>query len=239
MSIRKIARLDIKRPYLIKGYHMEGLKKLGAPETFAGEYSRNGIDEVFYVDHVASLYGMKPDLHLIHKVCGAIKVPLIVAGGIDSLECAHEVFTAGADVVAINTHAIHRPALIREISNEYGSQSTTVHIDAKLQKNGWWECYTHGGREHTGREVKDWMLEAISHGAGQIILSSVDKDGLMSGLDFELIEILHSSCSVPFVVSSGIGERKHLNALGNMAVDGIAVGAALHYKKINIIELSR
>lgn len=229
LSLRIVARLDVKPPDVIKGVFMEGLKKIGAPDELAARYERAGADEIFYVDHVASLYNLPPDRQCIQQVARKIEIPLIVAGGIQSLATARSIFNAGADVVALNTFAIRDPQLIRQIANEYGAQSVAVHVDCKHQGQGYWECYTQGGREHTGVHIENWVQTAQELGAGQIILSSVDADGALEGPDWDSLQQVIQKCRVPIVVSSGIATRGQVEQLQAMNVNGVAIGAAFHY----------
>jgi imidazole glycerol-phosphate synthase subunit HisF len=228
MPFRLIARLDVKAPHLIKSVMLEGLRKLGDPHEFASRYAQAGIDELLYVDAVASLYGRNQLADLIQVTTRDVFVPVVVAGGIRSLDDFSAILDAGADMGAINTAAIARPDLIGEIANRYGCQALTVSIEAKRTPTGW-ECYTHGGRQRTGRDAVAWATEAVDRGAGQILVTSVDREGTRQGMDIPLITAL-SGLSVPLVASGGCGTPQHVRQAREAGADAVAVAHCLHYR---------
>ena len=180
-KVRLIARLDIKGPNLIKGVHLEGLRVLGDPQEYASKYYAQGADELIYIDIVASLYGRSKLPEIVSRTVENIFIPLTVGGGIRNIDDVKELLRAGADKVAINTAAVQRPELISEISRRFGSQCMVLSIEAKKQSDGLWEVYTDSGREKTGIDVVDWAEEGVSKGAGEILLTSIDAEGLGEG----------------------------------------------------------
>ena len=189
-NIRVIPRLDIKGPNLVKGVHLEGLRVLGEPHQFAKYYYQAGADELLYMDVVASLYGRNSLIDLINYSTENIFVPVTVGGGLKSLEDVQKVLRAGADKVSINTAAIENKGLIKIISEKIGSQSLTISIQAKKRANAKWEAFKICGREPTGIDICDWVKEINQLGAGEIIVTSVDRDGTELGLDKDLIKVV-------------------------------------------------
>jgi cyclase len=230
-NLRIIARLDVKGPNLIKGIHLEGLRVIGEPSEFAEQYYQHGIDEILYMDPVASLYGRNHLEHVIEKAAENIFVPLTVGGGIRTVEDAKTLLRAGADKVAVNTAAIENPKLISELSNKFGSQAVVLSIEAKQIADGNWEAMTHCGRERTGRNVIQWIEQAEKLGVGEILVTSIDKEGTKNGFDIELMKEVSSNCSVPVIASGGMGNSDHLIDLARETlVDGIGIASVLHYK---------
>jgi len=182
-NIRLIARLDIKGPNLIKGINLEGLRIIGSPNEYALRYYLQGADELIYMDCVASLYGRNHLSEIIKAAAHDIFVPITVGGGIRSVDDATKILRAGADKLAINTAAVATPGLITEISRRFGSQCMVLSIEAKQVGQDRWEVYTDNGRERTGLDVVEWAKLGVSMGAGEILLTSVDKEGTRKGFD--------------------------------------------------------
>ena len=189
-TIRIIPRLDIKGPNLVKGIHLEGLRVLGKPEFFAELYYRQGADELIFQDIVASLYQRNSLIEIIKRTAEKIFIPLTVGGGIRNLEDINRVLRAGADKVSINTAAIANPNFINEASRAFGSSTIVIAVEAIKQPNNSYLAYTDNGREHTDVEVLAWVKEAEERGAGEILLTSIDKEGTGQGYDIDLIKIL-------------------------------------------------
>lgn len=237
-TLRLIARLDIKGPNLIKGIHLEGLRVIGNPHEFALSYYRQGIDELVYIDSVASLYGRNSLLDIIEATSKDIFVPLTVGGGIRSVDDARTVLRAGADKVAINTAAIGRPGLITEAANIFGAQCIVISIAAKRQPDGSWEAFAETGRERTGLDVLAWSKQAVSLGAGEILLTSVDREGTLKGYDIDLVTQVSRNVSVPVIASGGAGSLGHLSqVIAEGGADAVAVASLLHYQKFSITEM--
>jgi cyclase len=229
-NVRIIPRLDIKGPNLVKGIHLEGLRVLGKPETFARYYYESGADELVYIDAVASLYGRNSLLEIVERTSKEIFIPLTVGGGLRTIEDIQKVLKAGADKVAVNTAAIGRPALIGEASEKFGSSTVVVSIAAKKKENGKYEAYTDNGRERSGLDVLEWAKECEERGAGEILLTSIDRDGTGLGYDIDLIQSVAGAVSVPVIACGGAGEIGHVfEAASAGRADAVSMGSLLHY----------
>jgi len=232
--IRLVARLDIKGTNLIKGVHLEGLRVIGSPNERARKYYAQGVDELLYIDNVASLYDRNNLGELVTDVIQDVFIPITVAGGIRTVGDVRSLLRAGADKVAVNTAAIRAPSLIREIAESFGSQCVVVSIEAKNTAPGFWEALVEGGREKTGRDVLEWAEEAISLGAGEILLTSVDKDGTEKGFDQELVRAVGALSTVPVIASGGMGSVGHASdLLLHSTADAIAMGSVAHYDRLS------
>lgn len=239
-NIRVLARLDIKGPNLIKGVHLEGLRIVGNPIDFASMYYQDGVDEVLFMDSVASLYGRNHLAEIIRVTAHDVFVPITVGGGIRSVNDAKDVLNSGADKIAINSAAVARPELIREIAESFGSQAMVLSVEAKKTQNEQWEVYTDNGREKSGLLVQEWVEQAQSLGAGEILVTSVDKEGTCRGFDVELMNQVCSTVSVPVIASGGMGRPSDLDDLiSGSDVSALAVANALHYKKTSIPEIKK
>ena len=202
---RIAARLDIKGNNLIKGICLEGLRVVGSPNAYAEKYYDSGIDELVYIDAVASLYGRNSLVEILESTSKNVFVPLVVGGGIRSIEDMDSLLRAGADRLAINTAAFSNSSLITQGAETYGTQCIVLSIAAKKIREDKWECYTEGGREPTGIDVIDWVKNAEGLGAGEIFLTSIDRDGTQSGMDTDLIKKVSNSTSLPVIASGGRG----------------------------------
>ena len=237
MTIRIIPRLDIKGPNLVKGIHLEGLRVLGKPEMFAKYYYLEGADELIYMDVVASLYQRNSILPLISRTAREIFIPLTVGGGINSLEDIRNLLKAGADKVSINTAAILNEKLIAEASQRFGSQCIVRAVDAKKQNDNW-IVFSHGGTKKTDIDAIEWMEKLQKLGAGEILLTSMDKDGAKSGFDLELLKITTKKLTIPVIASGGVGSLQDFK-------DGVIVGGAsallaasvFHYNEYSISDV--
>ncbi len=234
MNIRVIPRLDIKGPNLIKGINLEGLRIIGDPNIFALKYYKHGADEIIFMDTVASLYGRNNLTEVLKKTAKDIFIPITVGGGIRNKNDAERILKNGADKIAINTAAVKKPKLITELASQFGSQSIVLSIEAK-KNHDHWEVYTHNGREKTGIDVLEWIKNAIDLGVGEILITSVDNEGTRNGLDLDLIKSASKICTVPIIISGGLGKLDHLdNLFSTTRVDGVAVASMLHYNVTNI-----
>lgn len=232
---RIIARLDIKGPNVIKGVQLEGSRVVGKPSELSMKYYREGIDEIIYMDTVASLYGRNGLHQLVSSAAKEIFIPLTVGGGIRSCDDVQALLNAGADKVAVNTAAVKRPELITEISRRFGSQCMVLSIEAKKRREGGWEALTDNGREHTGLDALEWAKKGFELGAGEILLTSVDKDGTKKGFDLELVRAVSSSVPVPVIASGGMGALDDLSAVMLKAyADAVAIGSVLHYSDYSL-----
>ena len=234
-NLRLIARLDIKGPNLIKGIHLEGLRVIGSPAEHALRYYQQGIDELLYMDCVASLYGRNHLADIVRAAAQDIFVPMTVGGGIRSIDDATSILRAGADKVAINTAAVANPRLITDIARRFGSQCMVLSIEAKQIAPARWEVYTDNGREHTGIDVVDWVKRGVELGAGEILLTSVDREGTRKGFDIPLIRAVTSEISVPVIASGGMGSAEDMVAVVRAAApDAVAMADILHYQRANV-----
>lgn len=234
---RVIARLDIKGPNLVKGIHLEGLRVMGDPAEHALRYYAEGADELIYIDIVASLYERNNLAEVVERTASRIFVPLTVGGGIRSITDITTLLRAGADKVAINTGAVRRPELIREASRLFGSQCIVLSIEAKRQPDGHWEAYTDNGRERTGRDAIEWAKQAVELGAGEVLLTSVDREGTKKGFELPLIEQLGPALGVPVIASGGAGSVADVDAAFAAGADAVAVAGLLHYKTETVASL--
>lgn len=238
MTRRLIARLDVKGSRLIKGVSFEGLRVLGSAQEFAARYYEQGIDEILFVDGVASLYGRSSLVEILSQVAGDVFVPIVAGGGIRTVEDARRLLESGADKVAVNTAAIDRPRLISEIAGRFGSQCVVLSVQAKRTAIGW-ECYTEGGREHTGLDSVSWIKRGVELGAGEILVTSVDRDGTHRGMDTELIGAVAATVPVPLIVGGGVGSCGDVVNGYELGADAVAVGSAFHYRRMGIGEVRR
>ncbi|TSB02641.1 imidazole glycerol phosphate synthase subunit HisF [Sphingorhabdus contaminans] len=231
---RIIARLDVKGPNLIKGVHLEGLRVIGAPQVYAKRYYEQGADELIYMDIVASLYGRSNLLEIVKQTAHDVFVPLTVGGGIRCLDDVTALLRAGADKVAINTAAVHRPKLIEEVARKFGSQCMVLSIEAKRRSDESWEVYTDCGRERSGISVIEWVQEAVELGVGEILLTSIDQEGTRKGFDLRLLEAVHAVTKVPVIISGGYGQSDHIIGAIEAGADAVAVADALHYNRTDM-----
>ena len=235
--VRLIARLDVKGENLIKGVHLEGLRIVGSPAEFARDYYEQGADELLYMDIVASLYGRSNLIDIVRKTAHDVFVPMTVGGGIRTVEDVDSLLRAGADKVAINTAAVSRPELISEVARRFGSQCMVLSIEAKQQAPGQWEVYTDCGREGTGIDVLEWVQQGVDLGAGEVLITSIDREGTRKGLDAELTRLVADAVNVPVIASGGYGQPSHLSEIVNVGADAVAFADALHFKRSSLGEL--
>ena len=239
-NIRLIARLDIKNSNLIKGIHLEGLRVVGDPNTFAKKYYQDGIDELVFMDCVATLYGRNNLSNIINTATKDIFIPITVGGGIRSLEDARNILNCGADKIAINTAAVKKPEFISELANVMGSQSVILSIEAKKRDENHWEVYTSNGREPTGLDVFEWIKKSVNLGAGEILLTSIDNEGTRKGFDTKLMRLASQVTDIPIIASGGFGNINHLVDVINLGkIDAAAVADAIHYKRISVKKLKK
>ena len=237
MNVRIIPRLDIKGPNLVKGINLEGLRVLGKPERFARYYYEHGADELLYMDVVASLYGRDSLLHLVEKTAREVFIPLTVGGGLRTLDDIRDVLRAGADKVSLNTGAITRPALISEAARRFGSSTIVVSIEAIPRQDGTYEAYTDNGRESTGVDAVEWANQAAELGAGELLVTSIDREGTGRGYDLELTKAIAESVSIPVIACGGAGTRSHVSTvLTKGKADAVSLASMLHYSCVRDFE---
>jgi cyclase len=237
-NIRIIARLDIKGPNLIKGVHLEGLRIIGSPSEYALSYYNQGVDELIYMDCVASLYGRNHLGDIIRQAARNIFIPMTVGGGIRSVDDATSILRAGADKVAINTAAVMNPKLISDIAERFGSQCMVLSIEAKKVSLNKWEVYTDNGRERTGLDVMEWVKQGIKLGAGEILLTSVDREGTRKGFDLDLVRQVTSDVTIPVIACGGMGKLDDfIEVVDNAGADAVAMADVLHYQRVTVKEI--
>ncbi len=237
-NIRLIARLDVKGPNLIKGVHLEGLRKIGDPQASARKYYAEGADELIYMDVVASLYGRNNLTDIVRHTAEEVFIPITVGGGVRSVESALELLRAGADKVAINTTAVARPEIISELAEHFGSQCIVLSIEAIRRNDGGWEAHTDNGREKTGLDVVEWAVRGEQLGAGEILLTSVDQEGTRKGFDLPLTKAVSEAVGIPVIASGGMGSVADLT---EVVVDGkanaVAMADILHFERIGLEDI--
>lgn len=234
-NVRLIARLDIKGPNLIKGVHLEGLRVVGDPQAYAERYYREGIDELIYMDIVASLYGRNNLTEIVRHTAEKIFVPLTVGGGIRSVDDVRELLRAGADKIAVNTAATRCPELISKIARRFGSQCVVLSVEAKRRREGWWEAYVDNGREKTGMDVVEWAKRGEQLGAGEILVTSVDQEGTRKGMDCELLSAITGAVKLPVIASGGAGTPADVvKAVAEGHADAVAMADILHYQRSSL-----
>jgi len=230
-NTRIIARLDIKGPNLVKGIHLEGLRVLGKPEQFARYYYESGADELMYVDVVASLFNRNSLRDIVTKTAKEIFIPLTVAGGIRTIDDIREMLRAGADKVSLNTAALKRPEIIKEAARKFGSSTIVVTIEAIKQEDGSYMAYTDNGREYTAIEVLSWAMQAEELGAGEIVITSVDREGTGKGFDVELTKMVSEAVNIPVIAHGGAGSVIDIESvIQDGKADAVAVASILHYE---------
>ena len=230
-KIRLIARLDVKNDHLVKGIQLEGLRKLGDPHDFAADYYRQGVDELLYMDIVASLYNRNNLSAIVRRTTDDVFIPITVGGGLRSVDDVRSILQMGADKAAINTAAIKDESIITQVAEAFG-------IEAKKRRDGpGYEAYYDNGREHSGKDVIEWARRGVALGAGEILLTSVDKEGFERGMDCPLIRELCAAVSVPVIVSGGCGGPGDAAAAAQAGASAVAVASILHYKKTTVPQL--
>lgn len=232
-TVRIIPRLDIKGPNLVKGIHLEGLRVLGKPSDFAKYYYEQGADELMFMDVVASLYERNSLHDIISETAKSIFIPITVGGGLRSISDIKEVLRVGADKVCLNTAAIKNPQLIKDASRMFGSSTIVVAIEAIKESNGKYLAYTDNGREYTGVDVFEWAQKVAELGAGEIVITSVDKEGTGQGFDLDLITKVTNLVGIPVIAHGGAGKKSHVvNVLKDGDISSAMISSLFHYQFI-------
>ena len=233
--IRIIPRLDIKGPNLVKGIHLEGLRVLGDPKEFANFYYRSGADEIIFQDVVASLYQRNSLNEIIQQTVNDIFIPITVGGGLRTLNDIKNVLRSGADKVSINTEAINNPEFIKKAALEFGSSTICVALEISKQTNGEYLCFTDNGREHTGINALEWAKKAEDLGAGELIITSIDKEGTKKGMDISLIKKISEIISIPIIAHGGLDDELSALKAVQSGANAICSASALHYNCLDEI----
>ena len=235
---RIIPCLDVRDGRVVKGTNFEGLKDVNDPVELAAYYSSAGADELVFYDITASHEGRKLFTDILTRVAEQIFIPLTVGGGINSTDDFERVLGCGADKVSVNSGAIRNPSLIPEAANKYGSQCVVLSVDAK-RVDGSYHVFQNGGRIDTGLDALEWIKEGVAHGAGEVVLNSIDTDGVKQGFDLEMLEAVNRIVKVPVVASGGAGSAADFVTLFQ-TIPGISAGLAasiFHYGEVSIREL--
>jgi cyclase len=237
LTKRIIPCLDVKNGRTVKGTNFIGLRDAGDPVELAARYSDEGADELVFLDISATLEGRATFLQMVERVAAAIQIPFTVGGGIAALDDACRALDSGADKVSLNSAALARPSLIDEVGKRVGSQSVVVAIDVKRENDGW-TVWTKAGTERTNRDALTWADEAVRRGAGELLVTSMDRDGTTAGYDVELLRALSDRIPIPLIASGGAGSKEHMrDAIVIGHADAVLAASVFHYGKIPISEL--
>ena len=238
LTKRIIPCLDVKEGRVVKGTNFVGLRDAGDPVERAAAYDVEGADELVFLDITATFEERKAMLDVIRKTAGKVFMPLTVGGGINKIEDVGVMLNAGADKISINSSALRNPALISEIAGNFGNQVCVVAIDAKLEDDGKWHCYVKGGHERTNRELFEWAHEAQERGAGEILFTSMNHDGVKQGFACDTLRKMHEELSIPIIASGGCGTMEHFAEVFDYGMADAALAASVfHFNEISIKEL--
>lgn len=239
LAKRIIPCLDIKDGQTVKGTNFVNLRQAGDPVELGKAYSEQGADELVYLDITASYEGRKTFTDLVRRIASQISIPFTVGGGIHELKDVDRLLSAGADKVSINSAAIRNPQLIDDIASHFGSQVCVVAIDARNTPYGW-KCFLNGGRVETERNLFDWAREANDRGAGEILFTSMDHDGVKTGYANEALATLADELSIPVIASGGAGKKEHFrDAFTQGKADAALAASVFHFEEIPIPELKQ
>lgn len=237
ISKRIIPCLDVKDGRVVKGVQFLNLKDAGDPVEIAKKYSSDGADEITFLDITASHENRNTMIDVVRRTASEVFVPLTVGGGVRVLEDVRNLLLAGADKVAINTAAVNNPGFVKDAAEKFGSQCIVVAIDARSDGKGGWEVYTHGGREPTGIDAVEWAGKMENLGAGEILLTSMDKDGTKDGYDLLLTKAVSRKVKIPVIASGGAGNMEHLfEGIKKGEADAVLVASIFHYGEYTIEE---
>ena len=237
-SVRLIPCLDVDRGRVVKGVRFEAIRDAGDPVELAARYDAEGADEIVFLDITASAEGRSTMVDVVSRTAEEVFIPLTVGGGVRSVGDARSLLRAGADKVGVNTAALERPQLLGELAAEFGAQCVVVAIDARRREGAeGWEVFTHGGRRGTGVDACEWAVRCALEGAGEILLTSMDRDGTREGFDLELTRAVASSVAVPVIASGGVGSLEHLveGAVSGCA-DALLAASVFHLGEYSIAE---
>ena len=235
LSKRIIPCLDVRDGKVVKGINFVGIKEVGDPETLAREYYDQGADELVFLDITATHEGRDTMVNVVENVARQICIPFTVGGGIRSLEDMKRMLRAGADKVSLNSSALRDPDLIRQGAEMFGNQCIVLAVDAKKQEDGSWHAVFNGGRIDTGKDVLEWVREAVALGAGEILLTSMDADGTKQGFDIELCKAVRNAVPVPVIASGGCGSLAHFaEVFEEDAADAALAASLFHYHELTV-----
>ena len=239
LTKRIIPCLDIKNGRTVKGVNFEGLRDAGDPVELAKRYSEEGADELVFLDISATVEKRKTLIALVTRIAKQIDIPFTVGGGIASVDEIENLLKAGADKVSLNSSIVKNPSLINEASKAFGAQAIVAAVDAKKIHDSW-NVYVKGGTEYTPIDAIVWMMETEERGAGEILLTSMDRDGTKSGFDLELLKIVNQKLTIPVIASGGAGTIEHCIDVIKLAhADAVLAASIFHFKKIEILDLKK
>ena len=237
---RIIPCLDVKNGRVVKGVNFVNLADVGDPVDSARAYYEAGCDELVFLDITATHEERDTTVDMVRRVADQVFIPFTVGGGIRTVEDMKKMLKAGADKVAVNSSALANPQLIKDCSEKFGNQCVVVSIDAKKQDDGSWHVYVAGGRKDTGRELLDWAKEAVSLGAGEILLTSMDKDGTKSGFDIDMLNSVAAVVNVPIIASGGAGNIAHMvEVFQKTPATGALAASIFHYGEVAIADTKK
>jgi cyclase len=225
--------LDVTGGRVVKGVNFVDLRDAGDPVELAARYDAEGADEVVFLDITASSDARETMVEVVRRTAEQVFIPLTVGGGVRSVDDARKLLRAGADKVSVNTSAVSRPELVGELAREFGSQCVVVAVDARRSPGGY-EVYTHGGRKPTGLDAVSWAVEVERLGAGEILLTSMDKDGTRDGFELELTRQVSSGCNLPVIASGGVGTLEHLVAGAAEGADAVLAASIFHFGEFTV-----
>lgn len=237
LAKRIIPCLDLKDGRVVKGVNFMQLKDAGNPIEVAKRYNDSGADELVFLDINASFEGRSATLQVIESIAREVFIPLCVGGGISTLENISDLLNAGCDKVSLNSAALNHPEFINEAAQKFGAQCIVVAVDVKARNDGSIGVFTHGGRNDSGRDMSAWLQEAQNRGAGEILLTSMDTDGMKSGFDLAKLKAAMESCSLPIIASGGAGSVQHILDAFEIGVDAALAASIFHYGEIDIMDL--
>ncbi|MDR9436524.1 MAG: imidazole glycerol phosphate synthase subunit HisF [Thiohalophilus sp.] len=242
LAKRIIPCLDVDKGRVVKGVQFVDIRDAGDPVEIARRYDEQGADELTFLDITASHENRETIIHVVEQVAGQVFIPLTVGGGIRKIEDVRSMLNAGADKVAINTAAVDNPEFVHEAAQKFGSQCIVVAIDAKQVSDDpkKWEIFTHGGRKATGLDAVDWAKKMVEYGAGEILLTSMDRDGTKQGFDLDLTRAICDAVSVPVIASGGVGNLDHLvDGIKQGHADAVLAASIFHFGEYSIEEAKR
>ncbi|MCI3179824.1 imidazole glycerol phosphate synthase subunit HisF [Caulobacter sp. CCUG 60055] len=241
LKVRVIPCLDVKDGRVVKGVNFVALRDAGDPVEQARAYDAAGADELMFLDITASHEGRGAILDVIARTADVCFMPLSVGGGVRAVEDARRLLRAGADKISINTAAVEDPGLVARCADAFGAQCVVVAVDAKAREDGsGWNVFTYGGRKDAGLDVVDWAAEAVAHGAGEILLTSMDRDGAKSGYDTALLRAVTSAVGVPVIASGGAGSAADLVAgVRDGGADAVLAASIFHFGEVGVGEAKR
>lgn len=235
LAKRIIPCLDVTNGRVVKGVNFVGLRDAGDPVEVAKKYDDQGADELTFLDITASSDNRGLIFHIIEEVASQVFIPLTVGGGVRAVDDIRNLLNAGADKVSINTAAVHNPQLVADSASRFGSQCIVVAIDAKKVSENKWEVFTHGGRKTTGLDAIEWAKKMVNLGAGEILLTSMDRDGTKNGFDLALTRAVSDAVNVPVIASGGVGNLEHLaDGVSKGGADAVLAASIFHYGEYTV-----